>query len=397
MLRIFPLFYVALMYSFSAKDKIVFFMNQFAMFCSVLTIGLILCIFSIMNGFEQNVTGKIIDHYGHIYIRHNSEGKNPIEQAWSFNTGFDFLNITHKNIEKIEYIKMQQTMVVINKNQHKMFVMEDSNLTVPIGIPENLIKNIKIIDSIDIFDPQSYNPATQITRHKVYKQYTILSSKVAEPIIFMSSKEYKKLFRSDTYTFAKIYLNNESLTLSTKKDITNQINSINKDLEVHSWREINPQFVSALDLQKKIFFLLYTVLFVLLTAIIISINIAFFKEKRKDWALLKILDISPFSVERIFFYKNIISTILTCSLGSILGYYLTIYSNDIVVYLLSLSGTQYDPDFFFGQDTIPYIFKQNDFISVNLFSSLVFFINFIILLLVFRKENVSKLFKLGGS
>ena len=45
---------------------------------------------------------------------------------------------------------MQQTMVIINKNQHKVFVMEDSNLNVPIGIPENLIKNIKIIDSIDI-------------------------------------------------------------------------------------------------------------------------------------------------------------------------------------------------------------------------------------------------------
>lgn len=397
MLRIFPLFYVALLYSFSAKDKIVFFMNQFAMFCSILTIGLIVCIFSIMNGFEENVTGKIINYYGNIYIRHNNVGKNPLEQAQSFNSGFHAFTLKNENIDKIEYQKMQQTMVIINKNQYKMFVMEDSTLNVPIAIPENLNKNIKVIDSIDIYDPDSYNSLTQTARHKVYKQYTITKKDVAEAIIFLSPKEYQRLFRSKQATFAKIYLHNENLLNSTLKDIKEQLQFVDSDLEVHSWREINPQFVSALDLQKKIFFLLYAILFILLGAIIISINIAFFKEKRKDWALLKILDISSYSVERIFFYKNIISIFITCSLGSLLGYFLTIYSDSIVNYLLSLSGTTYDSDFFFGQDRIPYIFKLNDFIRINGYSSLIFLINFLILLVVFRKENVSKLFKLGGS
>lgn len=392
MLKRFPLFYIALIYTFSAKDKIVFFMNQFSLFCSVLTIGLILCIFSIMNGFEENVTGNVINHYGHIYIRHNNQGSNPLEQANAFNGGFEMLSLNNANIERIEYKKMQQTIVVINKSQYKMFVMEDSTLNVPIAIPDNLDKNIKVIDFIDIYDPQSYNPMLQSSRHKVYKQYTIIKSKVAEPIVFMSSSEYRKLFRNDKYTFAKIYLLNENMINQTLKDLTTQISP---SLEIHSWREINPQFVSALDLQKKIFFLLYSVLFILLTAIIVSINIAFFKEKRKDWALLKILNISPFSVEKIFFYKSLISIFLTCFTGTLLGYLLTIYSNDILTYLLSLSGGIYDSNFFFGEEKIPYEFIVKDFLKVNIFSASIFLLNFFILFIVFKKESVSKLFKLG--
>ena len=394
MLKIFPLFYVALMYSFSAKDKIVFFMNQFAMFCSVLTIGLIICIFSIMNGFEHSITGSIIDHYGHLYIIHDSKGPNALEQANSFNGGFDMLTINNKNIDRLEYKKMQQTLAIINSNEYKVFVMEDPTLTVPLAIPENFDKNIKIFNSIDIFDPNTYNPMTQTSRHKVYKQYTIIKQKVAEPVIFMSSKEYKKLFRNENYTFLKIYLKDESKIVDTLFDIGK---TLPKGLEISSWREINPQFVSQLDLQKKIFYLFYFILFTLLAAIIVSINIAFFKEKRKDWALLKILDISPLSVERIFFYKNLISIFITTIFGSILGYYLTIYSNDIVNYLINTSGARYDADFFFGEQSIPYIFKQQDFFKINMFSSIVFFVNFFILLLVFRKENVSKLFKIGGN
>lgn len=391
MLKNFPLFYIALIYTFSAKDKIVFFMNQFSLFCSVLTIGLIICIFSIMNGFEQNVIGNIVNHYGHLYVRHNFQGINALEQANSFNLGFDILKLNNSNIDKIEYKKMQQTMVIINKKQYKVFVMEDSNLNTSVAIPDNL-DNIKTIDSIDIYDPQSYNPLTQSARHKVYKDYTVIKSKSPEPIIFMSPSEYKKLFRNDNYTFAKIYLKNDSLIKHTEQELKLQLDS---NLEIHSWREINPQFISALDLQKKIFFLVYTILFILLSAIIVSINIAFFKEKRKDWALLKILNISSYSVEKIFLYKSFISIFLTCFLGTLLGYLLTIYSNDILAFLLSFSGSIYDSNFFFGEDSIPHIFEFKDFLYVNVFSSFIFFLNFIILLLIFKQETVSKLFKLG--
>lgn len=391
MLKNFPLFYIALIYTFSAKDKIVFFMNQFSLFCSVLTIGLIICIFSIMNGFEQNVIGNIINHYGHLYVRHNFQGINALEQANSFNLGFDILKLNNSNIDKIEYKKMQQTMVIINKKQYKVFVMEDSNLNTSVAIADNL-DNIKTIDSIDIYDPQSYNPLTQSARHKVYKDYTVIKSKSPEPIIFMSPSEYKKLFRNDNYTFAKIYLKNDSLIKHTEQELKLQLDS---NLEIHSWREINPQFISALDLQKKIFFLVYTILFILLSAIIVSINIAFFKEKRKDWALLKILNISSYSVEKIFLYKSFISIFLTCFLGTLLGYLLTIYSNDILAFLLSFSGSIYDSNFFFGEDSIPHIFEFKDFLYVNVFSSFIFFLNFIILLLIFKQETVSKLFKLG--
>lgn len=392
MLKKFPLFYISLIYTFSAKDKIVFFMNQFSLFCSVLTIGLIISIFSIMNGFEENLVGNVINHYGHLYIKNNSKGINALESANSFNNGFDMLSLNNSNIDKLEYIKMQQTMIVINDNQHRVFVMQEPTLTEPIVIPENLDKNIDKINPVSIFDPESYNPLTQTFRHKVYTKYTTMKSKIKDPIVFMSTDEYKKLFRNDNYTFVKIYLKNESLINDTFKDLKAQIDP---SLEIHSWREFNPQFVSALDLQKKIFFLVYSVLFILLTAIIISINIAFFKEKRKDWALLKILNISAFSVEKVFLYKNIISIFLTCFLGTILGYLLTLYSNEILTSLLYFSDGIYQSKFFFGQEKIPHTFLLKDFLIVNVFSSTIFFLNFFILFMIFKKESVSQLYKLG--
>ena len=106
MIKNFSLFYISLVYTFSAKDKIVFLMNQFSMLCSLLTVGLILCIFSIMNGFENNVSGNIVNNYGHLYVRHHAQGNNYLEQANSFNTGFDTLLINDTNIDSFENKKL---------------------------------------------------------------------------------------------------------------------------------------------------------------------------------------------------------------------------------------------------------------------------------------------------
>ena len=310
MLKKFPLFYIALIYTFSAKDKIVFFMNQFALFCSVLTVGIIIAIFSIMNGFEDLIISSIVEKNGHINVQQKKFGENPIEEANSFNVGFEKIPSGFKNIKSIEYIKKQETVVVFNKkNKIPAAVTEDKNLLEPVAVTDYMLyawgldKVTGKNDSIDIYDPNTYNALTQNSRHKFYPSFKKFKSpQDYNPAIYLSSAEYKKLFNNDNPTFAKIYLTDENLIAQTIKDLEIHFGP---SIELKSWRDVNPYVVSILDLQKKIFVLLYGVFFILLAAIIISINVAFFKEKRKDWALLKILNISPFSVERIFLYKNL--------------------------------------------------------------------------------------------
>lgn len=391
MLKKFPLFTIALLYIFSTKDKIVFFMQQFSLLIISLCIAVILCSFSVINGWNIQITNNILNQISPIIITPKLGDLNNKENVlMNYNLGFKDFTPNNHHIINIQKIRNQETLLNINDKKYNVSVYEDELQKDPLTINQALFTSLFIDKDKDnlafqIFDPNSYNPMIGSGRFKQYKTYELNDNKEQSYVIKLSQDEYKKLFRTDNYNRFNIYLDDPELAAS----ISQTLKSYDENIEVKYWKEFNTELFDALELQKRIFLLVYTIMFILLCAIIISTNIAFFKEKRKDWALFKILNTVPYSVEKVFAYKSLISFIISTTIGVALGVLFSVYSNEIINVISYFTGSRIDSKIMFGNDKLMYEFKIKDFILIFSFSFFIFFINFIILISVFRRENTA--------
>ena len=389
MFKNFPLLYLAFLYIFSTKDKIVFFMHQFSLLVISLCISVILCSFSIMNGWNNQLTNNILNNVSPIIISGvlgNIEKKEAF--LHNYNAGFQDFSINNKHITHIEKIRSQETFITVNDKRYNVSVYEDKEQKVPLSINKSLFNSL-FLDTNDIkfelYDLNSYNALIGNARLKQYTSFEINNNDKDNFIIKLSESEYQKIFRNNYYNRFNVYLDDVELA----GEISEQIKQINKDVDVKYWKEFDKELFDALSLQKKIFLLVYTIMFVLLCAIIVSTNIAFFKEKRKDWALLKILNTIPYSVEKVFAYKSLLNFTISTVVGVSLGIMFSIYSNEIIQFIGYLTGTPIDSRITFGTNKLTYEFQYQDFLTIISFSFFIFFINFILLISIFRKENTA--------
>lgn len=387
-------------------------MGQFAALATALTIAIIICTFSIMNGVNDQIR-QSIGSYADIvilpalptqYPANQSDEAHSLEIAQIYNKGFNKFAIDDKEIKQTDFVRQQQTLVNYQGQAYYLMIEENPEQTEKAMADEATLKAFPLLKQsllkgnnnndnnniIAIFDSQSYNPMFGLmTRALHYGTLPQSSLKSAEPTIYLSSSEYQKLFHNDNYNTMRIYLKDDELAPLVAQDIKKKF--LNSSFSIHQWKELKPDLLDALDLQKKIFNLVYTVLFTLLCAIIISTNVAFFKDKRKDWALYKILNVFPYSVERIFLYKSLISFLLSLVVGFGLGIVISIYSNEIINFFMLLGhhGSDRLSRYVFGLPKITYTFHWQDFIYVMFFSLAIYALNFITLVLIFRHEKVS--------
>lgn len=375
-------------------------MQQFAMLIISLCIAVILCAFSVMNGFSDQVKKSILSKASAITIINKvSDPENFLEASKIYNKGFSEMNIKDERISSIEYVRNNYTLVSIKRATYKINVFEKKDQLEPIKISLELKRKMDEFDadSITVYDPHSGSALSggKLTRYKTYDNFKIISNKDNKErgyAIFMSEEEYRnQINRSKNYNKININLIDDEESELVANTIKEQLNNTNLDIKI--WQELKPEILDAVRLQKKIFLLLYVIMFTLLCAIIVATSIAFFKEKRRDWALIKILDVIPYSVEKIFAYKNLMTFAISTTVGLILGYLLTIYSNEIISMITKFGGASAKVQDMFGLDRISYKFIASDFIILIAFSLFVFCVNFVVLLKVFKKESISNILR----
>lgn len=123
---------------------------------------------------------------------------------------------------------------------------------------------------------------------------------------------------------------------------------------IKTWREINPNFFSALKLQKVVMFMILILIILVGGFNIISTLIMSVIEKRQEIAILKAMGATRRSIGRIFFYQGLVLGLLGTGLGLAGGYLLCRIAEiyplirlDPDVYYLSHLPVEMRPEEFF--------------------------------------------------
>ena len=326
---------------FSKKtDGYISIFTWFSIVGIMIGVAAIIIVMSVMNGFREEITSRILGINGHINIYSTTEEINSesIEYLKNLeNTSYIFLPlietqallITKENSQGV-YIRsydkedIKKKKFIKNKIVRGKIYSEESNEII-IGYALANKLNLKINDEVKIAIPKSDKTIFgNIPRFKTLKISGIFNIGMYEydfNFIFSDPNITRKLLllKEDSFNQIEIETKNPDNVDQIQKEINQQLKTINNNLNSISWKQSNSSLINALNVEKNVMFLILTLIILVASMNIISGLIIFVKEKNKDIGILKMLGMSDISLIKIFMSVGLIIGLIGTLLGGILG------------------------------------------------------------------------------
>ena len=220
---------------------------------------------------------------------------------------------------------------LVNKPASSDGSIENFNDGVAIGAHIARKLNISINDTIKLISP---NGATSvfgtIPRVNVYKVQYIFSVgryDIDSTRIYMPIKDAQVFFnRANQADLIEVLLNNPF-------DVDEFKNTVEDELAerylLWSWKERTAAFLDALDLERRVMFIILSLIVLIAAMNIISGLVMLVKNKGRDIGILRSLGLTRSSILRVFFICGSLIGVVGTVLGVIIGMLFVTYINEI--------------------------------------------------------------------
>ena len=133
--------------------------------------------------------------------------------------------------------------------------------------------------------------------------------------------------------------------LNTEETKLNLKNLLGSDYEIWTWKDYSGAFLSALDVERRVMFIILSLVILIAALNIISGLIMLVKNKRKDIGILRTMGLSQNSIVRIFIICGSLIGVLGTISGLILGTLFSYYLPDLQVLIEeSLNRELWNPE-----------------------------------------------------
>ena len=352
---------IILKFLFSKKtDGYISIFSWFSIIGITLGVAAIIVVMSVMNGFRNDLTKRLLGINAHLNIYSNNNiidsntinllNNNLIESEYksilySIETnGLLINNETSKGVlirgyefEENHYLKSSIVKGVFFSNKLNEVIIGDSLAS---------YLDVKLGERIKLAIPKSNKTILgSIPRFKTLKIIGIFDFGMYEydsNLIFINANLARKLLMLDNADFnqIEIFVENPDKIENLKRKIFQIINKQNLTLFPITWKERNMTLINALKVEKNVMFLILTLIIFVASMNIISGLIIFVKEKNKDIGILKTFGLSDYSVLKIFFTIGTSIGLIGALLGVFCGILFTLNIGYIQNFLESILKTE---------------------------------------------------------
>ena len=352
----------------------------------MLGVAILIIVMSVMNGFRNDLTNKILGFNPHIVIKPYSSN---IDESFKLK-----LKQKYKNFEITESFG-SEAVIMNNELVKGIFVkgIEDKNINNFEFIEKNLIdgdltnfKEGRIIlgkelaidlgvvvgDKINLMSSAFITtPLGGIPRQDNFKVAAVFSSGFFEfdqNVAFLNLKD-SLLFFNKTKDDLDLQI---KLKDPLKADFyKKEIEKINENYYVYSWADLNKSFFGALKLERNIMFIILTLIIIVAAFNIISGLTILIKNKTKEIAIFKTLGLSNKSITKSFFLTGFTIGFLATITGIILGVIFSFYIEEIRFFISSTFDLEIFPQDIYFLDKLPSEINPISIMIIFLFSILV--------------------------
>ena len=314
-------------------------------------VAAIIIVMSVMNGFREELTTRLLGINGHLNI-YSQSGQISHNEIKLIN------NLQIKNIKIFPLIETQ-ALLISNETSKGVYLRGYANIDLTdthflnnkivrghifTDNPNDIVigyalanrlglaigENIKIaipktdktiFGNIPRFKTLHITGIFNVGMYEYDSNFVFTNLDIPRKLLMIEDNNYNKieLFTQDPNNIEQVQL-----------EIDNKIKTINNQLYSFSWKENNSSLINALNVEKNVMFLILTLIILVASLNIISGLIIFVKEKNKDIAILKTIGLSNSSLIKIFMSIGLLIGLIGTSLGGLLG----------VVFSINISSIQ---------------------------------------------------------
>ena len=230
-------------------------------------------------------------------------------------------------IRKGDLLKIE----LVNKPTSSEGSMENFNDGLAIGAQIARKLNISINDSIKLISPNGaksvFGTIPRVNVYKVKYIFSVGRYDIDSTRIYMPIKDAQVFFnRVNQADLIEVLLNNPF-------DVDEFKNNVEDELAerylLWSWKERTAAFLDALDLERRVMFIILSLIVLIAAMNIISGLVMLVKNKGRDIGILRSLGLTRSSILRIFFICGSLIGVVGTVIGVIIGMLFVTYINEI--------------------------------------------------------------------
>lgn len=350
--------FIAFRYLSSRRDESFISISSLFSFIGIMIgVATLIVVMSVMNGFRTQLVDKIVGINGHIILYFNNDAK---EQ---------YISIT-ESIEKIENVEL----VSKELEMHAMLSSEDNASGILVkgidkvdlyereSISNNIIKGsldafegnniilgarlasylrVKLNDKISLITSSKtttpFGSIPNIADFKVIGIFDVGMYNYDRNIAFIPRKTSSKLLNKELGYLSQleIFLNDKSQIDITSKKI---LDTLGDRGSVYKWNTLHKELFNALEVEKKVMFLILSLIIFVAAFNLISSIIMIVKDKERGIGILRSIGLSRGQVLRIFIIIGSFVGLIGTFIGLLLGLLISNNIGSIQLFLEDLFG-----------------------------------------------------------
>ena len=376
------------------KEKFFSLITLFSFLGISLGVATLIIVMSVMNGFREELTSKILGINGHLKVQSiyssgmkideefkrsitNKTNKTLTHEIVSGNGLLSYKNYSNGILIKGVDVNYFEERKIFKKKINKEFLLKFKN-NEGILVGNKLRKKLKIKtgDYITILSAKSYETflgnVPRTASFKVIGFFDVGMYEYDTSLVFMPIEILQKFLnygkKIDHY---EIVIEDFKKLSQVKEDITNISPNYYRIID---WRELNPSLFNAIEVERNVMFIILMLIIIVAAFNLISSLMILVSTKKKDIGILRVLGVSKPQLLKIFIINGFLIGLFGTILGLLIGLIFCLNINEIRSFVEFLIGSNLFSEEIYFFSNLPIIIEFNQIIKITSISLLLSFL-----------------------
>ena len=366
------------------KKGFVSFISGVSMVGLILAVMSLITVLSVMNGFHEELTNRILKTISHSYItgpddtlENWNELQNKInsQERIIASSPFveDFALMTSKNnsqgvsVRGILIDQEPSTSALLDDIKYGSLNLSEDNSSALIGVGLATLMGVGVGDQITLIAPARNALGILVPQSQSFLVGGIFNAGLNDynnGLVFIHLYDAQDLFTlGNKISGIRLKVDN----LFDADTITrNVIDSLGDGYYGLDWMQQQRHFIRALNLEKQMIAIILSLIIAVAAFNIVSMMVMVVTDKKSDIAILRTLGMTPKRIVKIFYYQGVSIGLIGISFGTILGLLLAANIESVISGIESIIGFQFFPKDVFYINRFPSKIIPSDVISIIL-------------------------------
>ena len=366
------------------KKGFVSFISGVSMVGLILAVMSLITVLSVMNGFHEELTNRILKTISHSYItgpddtlENWDELQNKINSQERIIASSpyveDFALMTSKNNSQgvsVRGILIDQeplTSALLDDIKYGSLNLSEDDSSALIGVGLATLMGVGVGDQITLIAPARNALGILVPQSQSFLVGGIFNAGLNEynnGLVFIHLYDAQDLFTlGNKISGIRLKVDN----LFDADTITrNVIDSLGDGYYGLDWMQQQRHFIRALNLEKQMIAIILSLIIAVAAFNIVSMMVMVVTDKKSDIAILRTLGMTPKRIVKIFYYQGVSIGLIGISFGTILGLLLAANIESVISGIESIIGFQFFPKDVFYINRFPSKIIPSDVISIIL-------------------------------